>query len=128
MTCGWGLGEEEVVDQAGGPDPGGERDQGSGNGDLDRQEGLRIDGGDVVDAQFGLLAENLRGLLNQLCATALAGSSEPLDGGKRATEDERLGAFGGAEVLVAAAEGEAIGVADDGAGDDLEVEVQVTNH
>jgi len=43
----------------------------------------------------------------------------------RAAESEGLGTLGGSEIGVAGAEGEAIGVADDGADDDFRGEAQI---
>ena len=56
---------------------------------------------------------------------ALALGDERLDLADGAAESEGLGALGGAEVGVARTEGEAVGVADDGADDDLRRKAEI---
>ena len=65
---------------------------------------------------------------DQRLGAALAFGDERLDVADGAAEGEGLGALGRGEIGVARAEGEAVGIADDGADDDFRGEAQVGNH
>ena len=78
-----------------------------------------VDQGDVVDADGGLGGEDFTRGSEERFGAALALGDQRLDVADGAAEREGLGAFGGAEIGVARAEREAVGVADDGADDDF---------
>jgi hypothetical protein len=120
--------EEKVVDKAGLAGPGGDGDEGSGGEVGEGFEGVGVDDGGVVEGEAGggleLLEE--RGVeLDGVLRAFVDGVGDVAEGLR---EGASVVALGGGEVAVAGAEGEAVGVADGGADDEVEVEVEVADH
>src|ERR1035437_4348775 len=120
--------EDSVVNEAGGADPGCYREEGARCGGFYGFQSDPVDQLDVVDADCGLGGEGLAGGFYQRAGAAFAGCNEGSCLADYAAEDEGLVAFGGAEVEVAGAEGQAVGLADDGADDDFGGQGQIGRH
>ena len=79
----------------------------------------KLDKGDEVDADCGLRGEDFMRGCEERIGAALALGGQRLDVADGAAESEGLRAFGGAEIGVARAESETVGVANDGTDDDF---------
>src|SRR5688572_13963372 len=101
---------DRVVDEPGVADAGGDGKQRWACYFLNIFEGDRIDGGDVVDQQM-LFEEDFLHRGDQAVGLAVAGFALLLGGAEGAIDAKCLCPFLGREVVVAAGEGHAVGVA-----------------
>ncbi len=122
------LAGDDVIDQPSAPHPGRYGDERSRQRVVEGDQGGGVHDGQVVEAGSGFGLEDLVAFEEERGGVAGPGCDALLDVLQCAMEDEGLLPFVCGEVTVAAAEGEAVGVADDGAADEFDVEVEVADH
>src|SRR6266536_5014242 len=117
--------EHQVVDQACRPDAGGDRQDVAGAGGRGRRKAVRLDQGDVLGLDPRGPVEHGSGGGLDLGGLALAPQPCVQSRAEPAGQGGRAAPLLGREVGVARRYGQPVGLANDGAGDDLVGEVQV---
>jgi len=118
--------KENVIDEAGLVDPSGDREEGLAGDDFALTlHGVTIDDGRVDDAELAVLGEQVSGLGHEALGAAFTAVDHGFDKFEGIGDRDGRGALARAEVAIARAESEAIGVASGGGGHNLDQEIKV---
>ena len=122
------LGHDHIVDQARGAEIDGQGDEPAGPRVRGRLERFGVHDFDVVDAGGGFAAEEAADEAGHGVRTALSGPEDGFRLGQAAAERYGGPAVRRAEIFVARAEGQSVGLAHDGPDLDPDAEVEIAGH